>query len=102
MIGTYVGHHFHQSIIWGITLQCFGVLIPLSQNRPILTVLGGVILFGGTLLTVMGFAAYTRTKGRSPAWSSLAFLSIIGWIILISLKPKQVCALTGDSSQRAT
>jgi len=102
MIGEYVRNHFHQCIVWGIILQCFGGLVPFSQNRPILAVLGGAMVLGGILLVVAGFAVCMRTKGRNPAWSLLALVPVVGWIILISLEPKQACALTGDSSQRAT
>lgn len=92
MIGEYARNHFHRCIVWGILLQCFGGLVPLSQNRPILAVLGGGMVLGGTLLAVVGFAFYASAKGRSPAWSVLALASIIGWIILVSLESKRPCA----------
>lgn len=101
MTGDYARDHFHQYIVWGILLQCFGVLVPISQNRPILAILGGAMVLGGSLLVIAGFAAYARTKGRSPAWSLLALASVVGWIILVSLQPRPAGALTGDSSKRA-
>ncbi len=44
-----------------------------------------VILIGLILLTI-GLALYAKALGRSPAWGFVGLLSIIGLIILASLK----------------
>jgi hypothetical protein len=102
MIRSYIRDNFHQCVIWGIILQCFGGLVPLATNRLLLMVLGWLMLSTGTLLLWIGFAFYTKAKGRSPAWSLLSFASIIGWLILLSLtaKPNSASAMGGDDSMR--
>jgi len=44
------------------------------------------VMWLGTLLFVVGLAYYAKAKGRHPAWCLMAFLSIIGMIILGCLK----------------
>lgn len=100
MLGHYVKSHFHQCVFWGIVLQCLGGLVPLRAGSPILTVLGWSMVIGGTVLMVVGFACYAGTKGRSPAWALLALGSVIGWIILVLLEPKQTSVAASSTTQR--
>ncbi|OHB63409.1 MAG: hypothetical protein A2Y76_13970 [Planctomycetes bacterium RBG_13_60_9] len=97
MIGHYIRDNFHWCVIWGIILQCLGGLIPLAPSRPLLTVLGWLMLAAGTLLMLVGFAFYAKAKGRSPAWSLLSLASILGWIVLISLTAKPSPSVSGDN-----
>ncbi len=39
----------------------------------------------GTILLIVGFAYYAMAKGRNPAWCLMAFLSLIGLIVLACL-----------------
>lgn len=100
MIADYLRSHFHQCVIWGIVLQCSGGLVPLGQERAALAALGWLAIGGGTLLTVIGFAYYARTKGRSPAWAVLALASVIGWVVLVLLKPKPTHVMSGSGPRR--
>ena len=88
LIGSCLQDNFYKCVIWGIILQCFGGLVPLTASRPLLALVGWLMLSGGTLLTLIGFAYYAKAKGRSPAWSLLALASVLGWLILISLGAK--------------
>ena len=40
----------------------------------------------GTVILLVGFYYYTKAKGRNPAWCLMAFLSIIGLLVLAMLK----------------
>lgn len=100
MIADYVKHNFQQCIVWGILLQCLGGLMPLGWGRPTLSVLGWAMMIGGTLLTVIGFGYYVATKSRAPAWSLLALVPIVGWVILVLLKPKSAWVADASTSQR--
>jgi hypothetical protein len=102
MIRNYIRDHFHRCVIWGVILQCLGGLVPLALSRPLLALLGWLMLLTGTVLLLIGFAFYAKAKGRSPAWSLLSLASIIGWIILISLTAKPRPAVTGDGLTRRT
>lgn len=50
--------------------------------------LGSLMTIVGTVMLLTGFAYYAKAKGRSPVWCLVAFLSIIGLIILALLKDK--------------
>ena len=88
MITSWLRDNFYRCVIWGIILQCFGSLVPLAASRPLLALIGWLMLLTGTLLMLIGFAYYAKAKGRSPAWSLLALASIFGWLILLSLAAK--------------
>ena len=45
-----------------------------------------LVLIVGTVLLMVGLAYYAKAKGRSPAWCLMGFLSIIGLLVLASLK----------------
>ncbi len=66
------------SLAWGIpglVIQTAGFL--LQDNWE---------MWLGTLLFVVGLAYYAKAKGRHPAWCLMAFLSLIGMIVLGCLK----------------
>ena len=92
MIVDYVRKNFHWAVYWGVILQCAGGLMCPIRSYPFLGILGWLITIIGTILLLAGFAFYVKSKGRSIAWSLLALLSIVGWIILIFLKDKSSVA----------
>jgi hypothetical protein len=55
-----------------------------------ITSLGSVITLAGTALLITGLVFYAKAKGHHPAWCLMAFLSIIGLIILSCLKDKDI------------
>ncbi len=67
----------------GIILQIVGRVMMMSSERQGLGILVSLI---GTALLLGGFAYYAKSKGRHPAWCLMAFLSIIGLIVLACLK----------------
>jgi hypothetical protein len=74
----------------GLILQIAANVIRVSSENQYLAVLAWV---AGTALLVGGFVMYAKSKGRSPAWGLMGFLSIIGLIVLAmledrTLKPK--------------
>jgi uncharacterized membrane protein len=70
----------------GIILQIAGQLMRDSTGG--ITSLGLVISLAGTALLITGLVFYAKAKGRHPAWCLMAFLSIIGLIVLACLKDK--------------
>jgi len=48
------------------------------------------LTMAGVGLLLVGFAYYAKAKGRHTAWCLMAFLSIIGLIVLASLKDLSV------------
>jgi hypothetical protein len=70
----------------GIILQIAGRMMMNSEGgKPSL---GLLIALAGTGLLLAGFAYYAKAKGRHPAWCLMAFLSIIGLIVLACLKDR--------------
>ena len=61
----------------GLLLQIVGNV----AGQPLVTILG-------TILLLVGLAYYAKAKGRSKAWCLMAFLSLIGLIVLACLKDK--------------
>ena len=63
-----------------------------SQARPLRTPttagIGLAVSLVGTVLLLIGLAFYAKAKGRHPAWCLMAFLSLIGLIVLALLKDK--------------
>ena len=53
-----------------------------------LSPLGRLAILAGTALLLVGLAFYAKAKGRHPAWCLMAFLSIIGLIVLACLEDK--------------
>lgn len=70
----------------GIILQIGGRFIGGSTME--LTALNGVVILTGTALLIIGLSYYAKAKGRHSAWCLMAFLSIIGLIVLALLKDK--------------
>jgi len=99
MITDYIRKNFHWCVIWGIILQCLGGSISQGHKYLLLIVFGWLILLAGTVLLLIGFAFYARSKGRNPRWCLLALLSIIGWILLILLKDKTPSSLYKETSE---
>ena len=85
MIKEYNRKSFYLGIP-GIILQIGGRFVTDSIGET--TNLGVLISLVGTALLITGFVFYAKAKGRHPAWSLLAFLSIIGLIALACLKDK--------------
>jgi hypothetical protein len=88
MLIDYIQKNFHWAVIWGIILQCAGGLMSPIRSYALLAVLGWLIAVIGTVLSLAGFAFYSKSKNRSPLWCLLALLWIVGWFILILLKDK--------------
>ena len=68
----------------GIILQVIGNVM-VRTSRPGELFLGAFIALLGTILLIVGFAYYAMAKGRNPAWCLMAFLSLIGLIVLACL-----------------
>jgi len=81
--------NFYRFIFWGFVLECVGGSVTAMSHSLLLSVLGWSIYVVGTALLLIGFGYYVKSKGRSPAWSLLALISVIGWAILILLKDKR-------------
>jgi Ca2+/Na+ antiporter len=56
------------------------------DNNLVLAEVGVIAAIGGWFY---GLWAYVRAKGRSDAWVLMAFLSVVGLIVLLCLKDKQ-------------
>jgi len=102
----YLRKNFYWCIFGGFALQCVGGSFQclggsMSQTRtyPPLIIFGWAIYLAGTALLLIGFAFYAKSKGRNPVWSLLALASIIGWVILIFLKPKNTSTSGQDNSK---
>jgi hypothetical protein len=87
-----------KSFYWGIPgiiLQCGGR--NMANEIPKNANLGAIYLFVGTFLLMMGLSYYAKAKGRHPAWCLMAFLSIIGIIVLACLKDKTATENTDNT-----
>ncbi|MHC4145205.1 MAG: DUF805 domain-containing protein [Planctomycetota bacterium] len=72
----------------GIILQIAGNVIIQTNQETGGGLLGVPVLLVGTALLVAGLAQYAIAKGRSGWWGLCGFLSLIGLIILASLKDR--------------
>ena len=72
----------------GLVLQIAGNVMRQGATPTSPSTLGVPLLVVGTALLLVGLALYAKAKGRHPAWCLLAFLSIIGLLILACLKDK--------------
>ncbi len=70
----------------GIILQIVGRIMMNPDGGK--AGLGLLMALAGTGLLLAGFAYYAKAKGRHPAWCLMAFLSIIGLIVLACLKDR--------------
>lgn len=84
----YIHKNFYWCIFWGFVLQCVGGSVAAMRHSPSLIVLGWSIYIAGTAVLLIGFSVYVKSKGRNPAWSLLALLWLIGWVILILLRDR--------------
>jgi hypothetical protein len=98
-MADYIRNNFYWCIFWGFFLQFVGGSVTAMSHSLPLIVLGWSIYLVGTLLLLIGFGFYVRSKGRSPAWRLLALLSIIGWVILIFLKDKSFSSLNQENPE---
>lgn len=78
----------------GIVLQVAGRIMMESPDK---LTMGALTLFAGTGLLLAGFAYYAKAKGRHPAWCLMAFLSLIGLIVLACLKDRSGTAELQDA-----
>ncbi len=65
----------------GLLLQIVGRVLSGSSGA-----VGTLLMVVGTALLLIGLAYYAKAKGRHPAWCLMAFLSLIGLIVLACLK----------------
>ncbi|OHB74171.1 MAG: hypothetical protein A2Z25_18190 [Planctomycetes bacterium RBG_16_55_9] len=97
MIADYIRKNFYWCIFWGFVLQCIAGTVIAMSHYLFVIVLGWSIYVVGTASLLIGFGFYIVSKGRSPAWSLLALISIIGWGILIILRDKSVVSLDREN-----
>lgn len=77
-----------KSFIFGVPGLILQIAGRLMMNPTESGGLGALVALLGTVLLLVGFAFYAKAKGRHPAWCLMAFLSIIGLIVLALLKDK--------------
>ena len=77
-----IAKYYNVSLALGIP----GIVLQLAGGFA----LGFLVQLLGTALLIAGFAYYAKAKGRNSAWCLLAFLSIIGLIVLACLKDRTV------------
>lgn len=70
----------------GILLQIGGRVAQEMGGTEAMAAAGLAAALLGTVLLMVGLAYYAKAKGRHPAWCLMAFLSIIGLIVLAVLK----------------
>jgi len=98
-MADYMRKNFYWCIFWGFFLQFVGGSVTAVSHSLPLIVLGWSICLVGTVLLLIGFDFYVRSKGRSPAWCVLALLSIIGWVVLILLKDKSLSSFNQEGPE---
>lgn len=93
-----IAEYNRQSFIYGvpgIVLQIGGRIVTVMAENGTMIAAGVVTTVVGTLLLLVGLAFYAKAKGRHPAWCLMAFLSIIGLIVLALLKDRSGAAPVG-------
>ena len=88
-----IAHYNTKSLIVGapgLALQlCGGLLARTLIADPATADMAAAAALGvGTILLLIGLAFYAKAKGRHPAWCLMAFLSLIGFIVLALLQDK--------------
>jgi HlyD family secretion protein len=78
----------------GLILQVVGKMITRADQVGI----GLLVTLAGTVMLLIGLAYYAKAKGRHPAWCLLAFLSLVGLILMACLKD---CAVEGQPKESA-
>ena len=71
----------------GLLMQIGGRVMMVTSPDE-LQLIAAAIVVVGTALLMAGLALYAMAKGRNPAWCLMAFLSLIGLIVLGLLKDK--------------
>ena len=74
------------SLAWGIPGIILQMVGQIMRTLPDPQVRGSLVLLVGTVLLLVGLAYYAKAKGRNPAWCLMAFLSLLGLIVLACLK----------------
>lgn len=75
----------------GLLLQIAANLLdgsPHGYQPPLEHALAIIVSLMGTGLLLIGLAYYAKAKGRHPAWCLMAFLSLIGVIVLACLEDR--------------
>ncbi|HAI14048.1 MAG TPA: hypothetical protein DCM28_20250 [Phycisphaerales bacterium] len=72
----------------GILLQVAGRIGIEVTQEPVLQAICSLSKIGGLILLLIGMIYYAKAKSRHPAWSLMAFLSLIGLIVLACLKDR--------------
>src|SRR5262249_23284209 len=87
-------------LIPGAIGQVAGVVLREQNLYPPepLGLLATVLLVGGTLMAIMGFAYHAKAKGRSLFWGIVGFLGFIGLLVLAVLKDRSGDPWTLDAS----
>jgi len=66
----------------GLIVQAVGFTMRIQGHD----LAGRLVILVGLILLTIGLALYAKSLGRSPAWGLVGLLSIIGLVILASLK----------------
>ena len=86
-----IAEYNRKSFYWGvpgIILQIGGHLYNNMTGQA--TAEGDLAVLVGTILLMGGLSLYAKAKGRSWLWCFMAFLSIIGLLVLALLKDKTI------------
>jgi hypothetical protein len=66
----------------GLIVQAVGFTMRMQGHD----LAGRLVILVGLILLMVGLALYAKAIGRNPAWGFVGLLSIIGLLILASLK----------------
>ena len=86
-----IAHYNTKSLAYGVpglVLQIGGNIAAQATENPTTAAIATAATLLGTILLLIGLAFYAKAKGRHPAWCLMAFLSLIGLIVLACLKDK--------------
>jgi hypothetical protein len=81
----------------GFLLQVVGQVLRMDPGEQFL---GLAVVGAGTALLLVGLAYYAKAKGQNPAWCLMAFLSLIGLIVLACLPDKAPDGRSGTRNKR--
>jgi len=70
----------------GLILQGLGYMATNDKKMGIEEGAAVAITLVGTIILMVGFALYAKSRGRSPVWCVMGLLSIVGLIVLGVLK----------------
>lgn len=73
----------------GIIAQVPGIVMLEEHSPPEpLGICAVVLVIGGTLMAITGFALYAKAKGRSPLWGVAGCIGLPGLLLLAVLKDR--------------